>query len=388
MVHLSSFTPAHDSMNSSSASLTDIARGVLTVARRRGIGYFGYLLFGVMWPRAAYRFGWGPEAPPIAQGLIAAMAEWRGRRLTAAQLEQAGLLAPAGAVAVTAPAIADVEQLMDAAHRAGITDLERAFKRLARDGGGRLRFMELADARHHRLGSVLFSAARDRDRVAFNARFGGQVLTEAEARRSLAERKAAVPEGYRDYAPIDFGGGLTVGRVASTDSGTGRWDFFNRDVVAAIVSGKRVLDLGSNNGSLPLMMARSGARQVVAVEFTPAIADFARLNARILGWRDIRAYDLEVVTADMRLFLTEDWGRFDVVTAFCSLYYLPLPDMAAVVRAAAAMAAVLVLQANDAIDNLPAKTADLRALMQQNGYPNVAVHAPRGFARPLLVGRV
>ena len=31
----------------------------------------------------------------------------------------------------------------------------------------------------------------------------------------------------------------------------------------------------------------------------------------------------QIRTGDMRLFLTEDLGSFDVVTAFCSLYYLP-----------------------------------------------------------------
>ena len=179
---------------------------------------------------------------------------------------------------------------------------------------------------------------------------------------------------------------MTVGQVASTDSGTGRWDFFNANVVAPLVHRKRVVDLGSNNGSLPLMMARAGAATVLGIEGTAAIADFARLNAQILAWRDIRNYDLQIRTGDMRLFLTEDLGSFDVVTAFCSLYYLPEPDMAAVIRKAASMRAVLILQANDAIDNLPAKREDLSRLLCENGYPSVTIYAPPGFARPLLVG--
>jgi hypothetical protein len=46
-----------------------------------------------------------------------------------------------------------------------------------------------------------------------------------------------------------------------------------------------------------------------------------------------------------------------------------------------------VLQANDAIFNLPAQTTQLRQLMVDNGYPDVEVHAFPGFARPLLVAR-
>jgi SAM-dependent methyltransferase len=368
-------------------ALVSTARGVLTVARRRGLGYFGYLLGGVAWPRAAYRFGWGPTAPPILQGAFAAASELVAGSVAPDELRRLELLAPEGKpVPVASAAAGDVEQLMTRAHAAGITGVSRSFRRLVRDPEGRLRFGDLSDARRRRPGSVAFVAARDEDRRAFNRQFGAGLLTESEARRALKELKSHVPSGYRDYAPIDFGGGLTVGQIASTDSGTGRWDFFNERVVAPLVAGKRVLDLGSNNGSLPLMMLRAGAREVIAVEFTPAIADFARLNARILAWRDMRAYDIHVLTGDMRLFLTEDLGRFDVVTAFCSLYYLPEEDMARIIWKAASMNAVLILQANEAIDNLPAKTLDLHRLMRANGYTDVAIHTPDGFARPLLVG--
>jgi SAM-dependent methyltransferase len=163
---------------------------------------------------------------------------------------------------------------------------------------------------------------------------------------------------------------------------------FNRAVVAPLVGGRHVLDLGSNNGSMPLMMLRAGARSVVGIEGSPEIAELARLNAQVLAWRDIRPYDIRIVTGDMRRCLTEDFGPIDVVTAFCSLYYLPEPDMARVIARTAAMGATLVLQANEAIDNLPAGAVTLRRLMEENGYPSVDTHEFPGFARPLLVGRV
>lgn len=363
------------------------ARGVLTVARRRGVRYFGYLVSGVAWPRAAYRYGWGPTAPPLLQGVFAAAAELVADRPTDEDLRAIGLIAPAGpAERVPDPAAQDVERLMDRAHAAGITGVGRSFRAVVRGTDGQLHFADRSGFRKHRPGSVRFVAARDEDRRLFNRIFGAMLLTESGARQALRQHKERVPEGYREYAPIDFGGGLTVGQIASTDSGTGRWEFFNGPIVGPLVAGKRVLDLGSNNGSLPLMMLRAGAREVVAVEFTPEIADFARLNARILSWRDMRPYQIDVVTGDMRVFLTTDLGVFDVVTAFCSLYYLPEPDMAEIVRKAASMRAVLILQANEAIDNLPAKTLDLHRLMRDNGYSEIAVHTPDGFARPLLVG--
>ena len=363
------------------------ARGVLTVARRRGVRYFGYLVSGVAWPRAAYRYGWGPSAPPLLQGVFAAAAELVAAKPTAEELRRVGLSAPDGPTEPVSDVPAqELERLMDRAHAAGITGVARGFEALVRGAGGGLHFADPSAFRKHRPGSVRFVAARDEDRRLFNRAFGAALLTEAAARRALEQLKARVPKGYREYAPIDFGGGLTVGQIASTDSGTGRWEFFNGPIVGPLVSGRRVLDLGSNNGSLPLMMLRAGAREVVAVEFTPEIADFARLNARILSWRDMRPYQIDVVTGDMRVFLTTDLGAFDVVTAFCSLYYLPEQDMAQIIQKAASMNAVLILQANEAIDNLPAKTLDLHRLMRDNGYSEIAVHTPDGFARPLLVG--
>jgi hypothetical protein len=77
-----------------------------------------------------------------------------------------------------------------------------------------------------------------------------------------------------------------------------------------------------------------------------------------------------------------------VVTAFCSLHYLPEPEMAAVIRKAVAMDEVLILQANDAIHNLPAKREDLARLMRENGYPSITIYARPGFTRPLLAGTV
>ena len=367
-------------------TLNQTLRGVVTVARRRGPSYFAYLAHGVVWPRASYELSWGPRAAAIAQGLFAAVADWSGEQVSPETLAAAGLLALPDAAVAGPVAVRELEALMDAAHRQGITGLDRAFGRLKRGDEGALRFADLAGARRYRPGSVRFLAARDRDRLAFNARFGTSLLTEAAARRAIRKHREAVPEGYRNYAPIDFGGGLTVGQIASTDSGTGRWDVFNAEVVAPLVHGRRVLDLGSNNGSLPLMMLRAGAARVVGIEGTPAIADFARSNARILAWRDIRRYDVEILTGDMRVFLSGDLGPFDVVTAFCSLYYLPEPDMARVIAKASAMGAVLILQANDAIDNLPAKRGDLHGLMRDNGYSNITVYAPPGFTRPLLVG--
>ena len=92
--------------------------------------------------------------------------------------------------------------------------------------------------------------------------------------------------------------------------------------------------------------------------------------------------------------LKEDWGTFDVVTAFCSLYYLSEEDMGKVVRKASEIAPVMVLQAKtdtrpEAPENKAEKSAlpFLKKVLEENGYPQVEVYAPANYPRPLLVGR-
>lgn len=365
-----------------------LVQGVITVARRRGLRYFRYLLTGVVVPRALYRLAWGADAPAVIRHLFSAASAVTARRATPEQLRSCGLVGderravPAGSVTADA-----IEQLMDRAHASGITGVADSFDRVV-SVDGNVRFASLPNACVARKGSARYLAAVDADRRSFNERFGTTLLTEEGARQALHALKVRLPGNYRDYAPIDFGDGLFFGQIASTDSGTGRWDYCNRSIVAPLVDGRRVLDLGCNNGSLSLMMARGGARAVVGVELSPEIAEFARLNAQILSWRDHRAYDITIRTGDMRIFLHEDLGTFDVVTAFCSLYYLPERDMAAIIARAAAMNATIILQANEGIGgNRPGTVRDLERLIRGNGYPDAEVHSPAGFSRPMLVGR-
>jgi SAM-dependent methyltransferase len=365
-----------------------VAKGLITVARRRGIGYLGYLAMGVAVPEMLYRFAWGPQAPRPVRHLFQAVIRATGRRLSEEQLQAIDLL-PAGSVrSVTSTACAaDVLSLMNRAHHAGVTGLATGFDRVVQVDG-QPRFASLPHAKAFTRRGVLYCASRDADRLAYNRRFDVELMTEERARTSLADASSRVPHAYRDYAPIDFGHGVTSGLIASTDSGTGRWQYFNLPIVTPLVEDKRVLDLGCHNGALSLMMLRAGAREVLGVEVSPEIADWARLNGEILSWRDVRPYAFRVLTDDMRVFLRRDLGAFDVVTAFCSLYYLPAQDMAAVVRRAAGFGAILILQANDGIQgDLPARTSDLERLMVENGYPAPVVHAAAGFARPILVGR-
>jgi SAM-dependent methyltransferase len=357
-----------------------LARRASALARRRGGRYLGYLAGGWLLPRLAYRYVYGPQRIDIL-GRVADAADRVAGRFEKRERRQAAL------AAVDRHADS-VEGLLNAYHRRGLTGLRHESDRLVATTGGSYRFAGHRGTRWRRPGSLVWRRERDRDREFFNRSLGLDMLTETRARQALQAQRRKLPEGwFRDYAPIDFGGGVSIGSFVSTDSGTGRWDFFNGRIVAPLVDGKRVLDLGSNNGSLPLMMLRAGAREVVGVEQSDLLAECADLHRRILEWQDMKTYPLQIRVGDMRSFLTADWGRFDVVTAFCSIYYLPDAAMEAIVRRVAKSGATLVLQSNEGAQNMPAsRQAFLKQLMERNGFDHVVVHEYPGFARLILVG--
>jgi hypothetical protein len=359
------------------------AQGAATVLPRRGVGYLGHLLSGLVSPRAAYRFGWGPTASPLAQGVFAAAGELAAAKPDVAELRALALLTrDASSRAGDAP-LDQVEALMDRAHAAGITGVGRNLRNLGRDADGALRFRALPGVSRHHRGSLAFAAARDADRREFNQVFGASVLTEATARAAVAALERRASPSHDESPAFDVGFATDPGMAVDANN---PWDAFNRDIVGPLVAGKRVLTLGTDNGSLPVTLLRSGAANVVAIESAAEIAELARLHAQILSWRTIRPYPLTILSGDLRQFLAPSVDRYDIVMAL-ALYRLPPDDMAQIVRKAAAMDAVLVLQANEMLESgHPGKTLDLHRMMRDNGYFDLAVHTPAGFSRPVLIG--
>ena len=139
-------------------------------------------------------------------------------------------------------------------------------------------------------------------------------------------------------------------------------------------------------------MLRAGADEVVGVELSSVNVGIAELVQRIYEWRDMRRYKLHIHNCNMLDILHEDWGAFDVITAFCSLYYLPADDMARIVHRSSELGSTMVLQANMGTKN-PAKSEKasigfLKRLLEDNGFPQVEVLALPGYSRPLAVGTV
>ncbi len=421
-------------------------RGVATL-RCRGFGFGRYVVFGVAWPALMRRPlkvepgfplrclerctapaspRWGSllaEVPDrVVSGAVRAETTRKSTRGQPAAREAAALIAlekhevPAPRIlevsarphslarswvpgrplieAVQGP-VADCEairrlgEMLDRIHAAGVTGPALEPDRIVVGAGGDPVLVDFREARVHvGTASIGHAIGRDRDRRRVNQIYGTDLLTEAAARDVLT----AV--GRTNYAPLDLGRGLVTRGFWSVDSGSGRWDYLNRRVLGSLIANARILDLGCHNGTMPLLMLRDGAARVTAVERDPKNVEAARMLREVFAWRYCRSFDLEVIEGDMLAALESATSRYDLVSAYCSLYYLAEEEMVAAVSRAAEITDVMVLQAktdtrDDAGDSKAAKSSleFLRALLANHGFPEVEVHGPRGYTRPVLIGR-
>ncbi len=187
--------------------------------------------------------------------------------------------------------IPSIEAQMNAIHAQGVAKLSLTFGNIMVDADEQPWFIDLESSEaFSSINTPLFQLWRDQDREKFNRIYGQKLLTEASARLAL-QAQAKKLGGW--YAPIDFGNGLTIGGIQSIESGTGRWEYCNKEVMTPFIRGKRVLDLGSNNGVMPLMMLKAGAHKVLGVELMPEYVETAKFVHRIFEWRDLRPYILK-----------------------------------------------------------------------------------------------
>ena len=283
----------------------------------------------------------------------------------------------------------ELEGHVNALHGWGVTGFSLTFGNvvLRQEDGPWL--IDFDSAKKHRRRGLAFDVLRDRDRELLNRIYGREILTERSARRLV--KRLSTP-----YSPFDLGRGLATRGFWSVDSGTGRWEVLNRRVMLGLIrGGGRILDLGCYNGLMPLLMLRDGAMEVVAVERSAERIEQAKDLRRLFEWRYMRSFaGLDLRCADMRAILEGEWGTYDLVTAFCSLYYLGEDEMRRMVRRAAELAPVLVVQAKtdtrrDAADAKAKKSSIefLKSLIEGNGFPDCEVVEPAGYPRPLLIGR-
>jgi hypothetical protein len=111
-------------------------------------------------------------------------------------------------------------------------------------------------------------------------------------------------------------------------------------------------------------------------------------------WTDNAEYNLRYVRDDMENVPHLHLGRFDLVTAPCSLYYLDDEAIVKLVRHLSTITDTFIIQCNIARTILRSDPGIFEkasveygvTVLQENGFPLTEIIAP-GYARPLVIGR-
>jgi len=229
---------------------------------------------------------------------------------------------------------------------------------------------------------------RDCDADKLNQLFGTKLLT------ANVLRRFRLPAGATIYSPFHADAGIWWGAIWNPDLGIMRW----RHILAKnlpVPKGGRILDLGANNGFNALQMLRAGASEVIGVEIDPAAIEQGLFVKRVFEWADNAEYRFSYIRGSHTDVGAMDLGRFDLITAFCTLYYLSAAMMKKTVCDLAKLTDTLVLQCNNdlSIERRHPETYTKASLpftvglLRSNGFPNITVIERPGSNRPLVIAR-
>lgn len=238
-----------------------------------------------------------------------------------------------------------------------------------------------------RLDRGLLVHMQDQDIEEMNLHFNSEKLTYEKLKREIKNWKGQV------YAPVYFGAGIKAGGIWQVDNGYGRWHYILKKHYPDIL-GKRILDLGANNGQNAMQLLRHGAQEVIGVEFDDKFIDQGKIVKSGYEWADKKVYDFKHVQADMREVPKFDFGRFDIVQALCCIYYLPDKDIEELAKYIATISDCFILQCNIE-ENIgrnfqqtyeKASVESALEILEKSGFSNTEVFAPLKYSRPLVIG--
>ncbi len=211
----------------------------------------------------------------------------------------------------------------------------------------------------------------------------------------LLANKATFRLHYKDvYAPVYFGGGIRLGNIWDMVAGYGRWNYILKDNLQPL-SGKRILTLGANNGQNSIQMLRCGAREVIGIELDDTNIEQGNFVKSAFEWADNTKYNFRYCHANMKDLPQLNLGKFDMVMALCSIYYLDETSIMNLARYISKMTDIFILQCNvaknigrsDLHTYVKAELNYALNILRKSSFVNNDVIAPRNYTRPLIIGR-
>jgi tRNA A-37 threonylcarbamoyl transferase component Bud32/SAM-dependent methyltransferase len=234
-----------------------------------------------------------------------------------------------------------------------------------------------------------FRPLRDEEIEKFNLHFNTKKVSYNRIKNKISRMKHE-----EVYAPIYFGVNLWLGNIWMNGSGYGRWHYILKQNLPSFI-GKRILDLGSNNGFTALQMLRNGAREVIGIEMDGTYISQGCFIKDSFEYIDNRLYNFRYIQTNMKEIPHMNLGTFDMVCAFCSIYYLDHTSIIRLVEYVRSITDVFVWQCNtkknlnrsDPHTYEKASIEYAEKVLTDNGFTNTHIIDPRGYTRPLIIGR-
>lgn len=202
------------------------------------------------------------------------------------------------------------------------------------------------------------------------------------------------------YSPVNFGNGIVAKgnfkvetNIDSIHFGISKWKFIVERNLPDI-QGKRVLDIGCNNGLSCVHLARMGAREVYGIDSEKHWPNFmaqAKFVKEAMEWRCNTKYPITYIDSDLSSIPELDLGNFDLVTALCCIYYLDDKDLTRLLSYFYKTVDVLLIQCNtnknDQIYEVHRRAIPsyIGKILTDVGYPFISYDIPLFYERPIVV---
>lgn len=212
------------------------------------------------------------------------------------------------------------------------------------------------------------------------------------------------------YQPVDFGDGIIANVTRPPDwkpapefnqeRGYSKWNYIIKRNMPEL-QGKRVLDLGCNNGIISLQIAKSGAKEVIGIdrdEFIHQktyqelpiqnIIEQANFVKKAFELKEKTTYNVHYIPCDISNIESLNLGKFDIILALCVLYH-EMEGMPALIKILSMMTDFLVLQTSLTHQGDLAKWADLYVqvkYLHEAGFSKINIDAPLGYHLPMIIG--
>jgi tRNA (mo5U34)-methyltransferase len=219
-------------------------------------------------------------------------------------------------------------------------------------------------------------------------------------------------KGFKEwYQPVDFGDGI-VAHVTTPplweDSpeldrvrGIAKWNYIVKKHIPSL-DGKRVLDLGCNNGVFSIQLARSGAKQVIGIDRNQLIRQKsgsilpvqdviaqATFVKQAIEFKENKKYPINYISHDIGKLNKLNLGKFDLILALCVVYH-EMSDTPKLIKTLSLMTDHIILQSTLLHSGELAKWASpniLADLLTGNGFNSVEIDAPFGYSWPMIIGK-